>query len=621
MSLRLGILFFTLHLTNIVQAQTDSVVLKPVVIYGMPEEKYLAGSSIEKLDSALGDIYKSNHLGEILSFQFPVYFRNYGSGMLSGISMRGTSPQHTAVLWNGININSFSLGQSDFSILPAVAFDEVKVYSGGGSAQFGSGVFGGAVLLQTGSDEAPLFSVRQEAGSFGKYFTAIKTSFYKNAFAFSSSLYRICSKNNFIIHKTGGRQEHASFFQQGFVQNIRYNFSPTQMLQLDYWVHDADREIQPTTGNLNGRDEQQDRNHRLSISYRENSRFGLLKTGGGVVNDEIVFSGNPSNVLRWIAFVNHQYRFSNQWNIQTSIDWNHIIGKIREYGHEPKEDRVDIAGSLQRRFEKVDLSASLRQPLITNMKPPLLPYIGADIILFETHVQTLQVSANASRNFRAPTLNDRYWGSVGRKDLLPEKSYAIESGVSWTYRKAKLSATAFYQLVDQWILWSPDSTNTYRPDNIKKVKASGYESAIELQWKSGSFSQNIRGSYQFTKSITEEASPAEAASIGKQLIYTPLHTAAASIVSRLKEWSVNIFLQYAGVRFTEASNSPIYTLDPYVLTDFSVGKSFIKALHVLSTQIVVKNIFDIEYKQYSSRAMPGRNFNLQISYQLKHKPK
>ncbi|HZX72945.1 MAG TPA: Plug domain-containing protein, partial [Cyclobacteriaceae bacterium] len=92
--------------------------LKEVTIYGLPEEKYLAGSSIEKVDSSLQKTYSSNHLGEVLSYQLPIYFRNYGNGMISGISMRGTTPQHTAVLWNGININSFSLGQADFSILP-----------------------------------------------------------------------------------------------------------------------------------------------------------------------------------------------------------------------------------------------------------------------------------------------------------------------------------------------------------------------------------------------------------------------------------------------------------------------------------------------------------------------
>ena len=130
-----------------VKAQGDSIVLKSVTVYGLPEEKYLAGSSIIQLDSTLQTQQESHHLGELLTFQMPLYFRNYGNGMISGISMRGTSPSHTAVLWNGININSYSLGQADFSILPAVAFENVKVHVGGGSARFGSGAFGGSILL------------------------------------------------------------------------------------------------------------------------------------------------------------------------------------------------------------------------------------------------------------------------------------------------------------------------------------------------------------------------------------------------------------------------------------------------------------------------------------------
>ena len=149
MLLRLGIFLGCISLGFFAKAQSDSVVLKSVTVYGLPDEKYLAGGQFYALDSALRSQQESRHLGEILAFQFPVYFRNYGNGMLSGISMRGTSPSHVAVRWNGININSFSLGQADFSILPAIAFDDVKVHAGGGSARFGSGAFGGSVLLSS----------------------------------------------------------------------------------------------------------------------------------------------------------------------------------------------------------------------------------------------------------------------------------------------------------------------------------------------------------------------------------------------------------------------------------------------------------------------------------------
>lgn len=614
--LRLGILFFLLQLACTAQAQKDSVLLKPVVVYGIPVEKYLAGSTIESLDTAIRESYNGNHLGEILSFQFPIYFRNYGNGMVSGISMRGTGPNHTAVLWNGININNFSLGQADFSLLPSAAFDQVKVHTGGGSAHFGSGAFGGAVLLQTGSDENSQLDVNLQAGSFGRYFTSAKASFLHKSFAFSSSFYRLQSENNFRIQHND-RQQHAAFLQQGIVQHIQYTISPARSIRLDYWFHDADREIQPNAGSQNNTDEQQDRNHRLVASYQQNNRYGLLKAGGGIVDDNIIFNGSKSNVQRWVAFANHEYRFSHQWNVRASVDWNHITGKVKEYGGEPEEDRVDIAASLQKEFRAMRLSFNLRQPFIPELNSPLLPYLGTDIFLAQTEHHFVQFTVNASKNFRAPTFNERYWENSGREDLLPETSYATEAGLSWKYKTLKSDVSAFYQLVDEWIQWVPDAGGRFRPENIKQVSVKGIAVTVASQWKHGKFSQNARASYQLTRSITEKAGRAEASSIGKQLIYTPVHTASAMAATHFKKWTANIFLQYSGKRFTESSNTAIYSLRPFVLADLSFGRSFISAQHVFNIQAAVKNILNTNYQLYSGLAMPGRYYNLQITYQLK----
>ena len=607
-----------------VRAQKDTVLLQTVTVYGIPEEKYLAGSRIEKLDSAIKASYRSNNLGEVLSFQFPIYFRTYGNGMLSGISMRGTSPQHTAVLWNGININSFSLGQTDFSILPAVAFDNVKIHSGGGSARFGSGAFGGTVLLQTGDDEGSVVEANVEAGSFGRYFSSVKASIRKGVFSSSSSFYRLQSENNFPIPRNG-RQQHAAFYQQGFVQHLQFAISDTRVLKLDYWFHEADREIQPTIGKQNNpveqKDEQQDRNNRLSVSYQQNSRAGLLKAGGGVVHDRIVFNGNPGDVLRYVAFINHQYSFSNHWNVQAGVDWNHIIGKIEEHDGNPVEDRIDAAVSVQREFDRIKLSTTLRQPFITGVEAPLLPYVGADLLVVSNEDHNLLISGNVSKNFRAPTLNDRYWQDVGRKDLRPETSHAAELGFSWLHHSLKLSSAAFGQVVDNWIQWTPDSVSgIYRPDNIKQVYARGVETSIETRKKWRDLAIHFKASYQITKSTTEKAFKPETASIGKQLIYTPVHTASVFFITEFKSWSFNLFAQYSGKRFTESTNAGgDYALDPFVLTDLSIGKSFIAGRNAFQARVTVKNIFNTSYQLYSARAMPGRHFNIQVSYQLKYK--
>jgi vitamin B12 transporter len=618
--LRYGMFFLLLSAQHTLLAQRDSVLLKEVTIYGLPEEKYLAGSTITSVDSSLFKNYSSSHIGEVLSIQFPVYFRSYGNGMISGISMRGTAPQHTAVIWNGININSFSLGQADFSILPMDAFNEIKVHVGGGSARFGSGAFGGTVLLNASSQQTALLSLRQEVGSFGRYFSSLKNSFRIGNFYSSTSFYRLQSQNNFTVFGANERQPHAAFEQKGIVQSLQYDFASSKSISLNYWYHDADREIQPTIGKLNSTDSQQDRNHRLSISYQQNNRWGRSKVGGGLVDDVIVYNSERSEIFRWIGFANHQYSFGKQWNLQVSTDWNHIIGKIKEYSGEPVEDRVDLSSSLQKEINGHSFSFNIRQPFISRVDAPLLPYLGTNILIKKTPRHQLFLTSNVSKNFRAPTLNDRYWQNAGRVDLQPEISHAAEAGVLWKNAMIDFQVKGFYQIVDDWIQWIPDANGAYRPANIKQVKARGVEASVNTNWILGNVSFHSRLAYELTRSITSKASESEIATVGKQLIYTPIHKGNGSLIAKFRTWSANLFIQYSGQRFTEASNASLYALKPFALADVSIEKVFSKNRNEFRLQFTMRNLSNQNYQLYSGRAMPGRYFNVTIHYQLKQKP-
>ena len=622
MHMRLGFALMVIVASFGAQAQRDSILLKSVTVYGLPEEKYLAGSHVFQLDSTLQRQQISGHLGEFLSFQFPIYFRNYGNGMLSGISMRGTSPQHVAVRWNGININSFSLGQADFSLLPVVAFDDVKVHVGGGSARFGSGAFGGSVLLTSADDQDHPVSFIQEVGSFGRYFTSLRGAFQAGKLSSSSSFYHLQSKNNFPIPGSDERQTHASFVQQGFVQHLQYNLSASRKLEFNYWFHDADRDIQPTIGNENNADTQADRSHRISFSYAQNNKYGLLKAGAGIVDDKIIYNSMKSEIFRWIGSASHQYTFANRLNVSLNAEWNHIIGKMEAYGaEEPVEDRVDLSGSLQKSFQKVSVAFNLRQPFVSRLSAPILPYLGVDVELVENALHRLTFSANGSKNFRAPTMNDRYWLDAGRKELQPETSYAAEVGLRWRYQTFLITASGFGQHIDEWIQWVPEPSGIYRPENVKQVSINGFETGMEAFFTFGEYALRGKVDYQFTRSITKQAHTADQTAIGKQLTYTPVHAASATIGSTFRTWSSSFFLQYTGTRFTEASNSPVYALDPFAIVDFSIGKSWTPKQHSIEFQLLVKNVLNTKYQLYSGRAMPGRNYNVKVLYQLNRKHK
>ena len=179
-----------------------------------------------------------------------------------------------------------------------------------------------------------------------------------------------------------------------------------------------------------------------------------------------------------------------------------------------------------------------------------------------------------SRNFRAPTFNDRYWLDAGKTDLLPETSFAGEGGVRLENTGGTtIGITAFYQHVDEWIQWVPGTNDIFRPQNIKSVVAKGLEARANTRTSLGQMALFANVAYQFTSSVTVSSHDINAITIGKQLIYTPRHTAAGTIGSKLKTWCALFNIQYSGERFTEASNALHIDSIPLPL-DFSITKSW-----------------------------------------------
>jgi iron complex outermembrane receptor protein len=622
--MRAVLFFLSLLLSQHSLAQLKDSVLKPVTVYGVPEEKFLHGSTITLIDSTLKARESSRHLGELLSLQLPIYFRNYGNGMLSSISMRGTSPQHTVVLWNGININSFSLGQADFSILPSFAFSDVKVHAGAGSARFGSGAFGGTILLNSSAIQSQTkLAITEEVGSYGRYFSSARVNWFIGKWNFSSAAYNLESKNNFKILSTNEHQQHASFRQSGFLQAINYKISSAKEVSINYWYHNSDREIQPTIGQVNSQDNQQDRNQRLSINYKSNGKYGFLVANGGYINDAIVFNGSEGIVERWIASARQNFVSVKKIQTQVGAEWNHIIGKIPNYANgKAVEDRFNFLASFQTDLShRISASLNLSQPVVAGFDAPFLPYLGADFVLIKKEKVSWTINTNISKNYRVPSLNDRYWQNAGDIKLLPETSHAAEVGWNLCFKNFQFSNALFAQRVDNWIQWVPEANGSYQPKNVQQVLAEGFDFKFNGRLKIQNIVIVPMISYQFIRSITTQAPATQQYTINKQLIYTPQHTANGYLQFALKKYSSDISAQYSGRRYTDSGNSETYALPAFILLNASIGKYWTLDQHRLDIRLSVKNILNLDYQLYSGRAMPGRNFNIQINYQLQSKQK
>src|SRR5690554_3664885 len=128
-------------------AQLDSIQKLPEVI--LSDTKLIHFSKGFKLEKLADSVAKRNpsSLTDVLRYNSAVYFKENGNGMVSSPSFRGTNAAQTAVIWNGININSIFTGQTDFNTISPLSYDEITIRSGGGGVQYGSGAVGGSIHL------------------------------------------------------------------------------------------------------------------------------------------------------------------------------------------------------------------------------------------------------------------------------------------------------------------------------------------------------------------------------------------------------------------------------------------------------------------------------------------
>ena len=100
-------------------SEQDSVIqLEAVEVQSNSLEETAAGFEVQKLDSLAMSSYQTSDLGRLLSYRTPIFLKFYSISGLASPSFRGTSAGHTQVFWEGIPLNSPTLGQVDFSLFP-----------------------------------------------------------------------------------------------------------------------------------------------------------------------------------------------------------------------------------------------------------------------------------------------------------------------------------------------------------------------------------------------------------------------------------------------------------------------------------------------------------------------
>jgi len=601
----------------------DTVQLAPVEVYAPALDRFTQGQKIQSYAKTELNTYQGRSLGDLLQETSPIFIRQYGAGMLASPSFRGTSAGHTAIFWNGLPINSPSLGQSDLSILPMVGLDQVAIHFGNGGALFGNEAIGGSIHLGTKATFGKGFhgNFTQQIGSFGQFNSIVKAGFSTGKFSTETRIYRESAENDFKYKDLGQAgtpevsAENSAFQQSGIVQDLAWNLNPTSQLKTSFWYNEADREIQPVMGS-NTNDTQKDQSVRLAVDYFHFGRKSILNLKTGLIRDNQVFNQSINSTSQYFLSGDWDATLSSKWNLKTGVRLNFIQGDLSTY--QATDQRIETYQSL--RFEpmgKVRLSLNLRQLAYLDQFEPFIPSLGVDWDFWKNASNQLSLKTSLAKGIKVPTLNDRFWEPGGNPDLLPERSKSGEIGLNWI-KNAEVnlenSLTYYRMEVDNWIIWLPKG-NFWSPENIREVQNQGLEYQGQVSKATGTWNIRANWSYTWSRAISTKGIGENDPSIGKQLPYTPEHQANGRITIGKNDFSAFLGTFFVGQRRVTTDGQRI--MPTYQL--FNLGFSY-PTLNWGSVNLPISfqinNLFNTDYQVLYLRAMPGRSYHFTISIQL-----
>jgi len=621
-----------LLINNLLGQSIDSTLILKEVEVVAQKEKYLVGSKIVTIDSSKLAASAGETLADLININLPIYIKQDAGG-LSTIHFRGTGANHTAIMFNGININSLTLGQTNLSNIPAFLFDEVKVQYGGSSSLYGTDAIGGSIQLNNKEEWNKGFSagIQKDFASFHSNFTGLKIGFSNNKFRYALKIFQQKCKNDFPFLNTAVKDfekdefirdttKNAGFINTGLLQEINYKISTKLKSYVKLWYENADRQIQPNmSSNYYGGsfDSIEYKNLRLVSGLQFHSGKHKFSSDFGYIYDYQIFDNDSSQTIATKSIISNLNYFNSDFfkgDFNVGVNFMHIIPEVYAYKENLRENRLDLFISYKKLIiKKLTSSINLREVFVSNYELNFSPSIGFNYLLLTSLKHFWDYKFSVSRSYKTPTLNDRFWASSGNPDLLPEEgiNYELNSLYKLTNKKSKiqLSLTGFYMLVDNWIQWV--YVDTWRPKNIKKVQNKGIEASIETGFKVLKLQFNSGVNYSYTNA-TEIKSYINSKTDRKQLIYTPEHLCKAFISIDYKRFTLFGSASYTGIRYTE-SYKP---LEEYYLINTSIGKTLIYKHHIFSINFKINNILDKAYQNQERYAMPGRNFAISIKYSI-----
>ncbi|MBL7929601.1 MAG: TonB-dependent receptor [Bacteroidia bacterium] len=622
--------FFVICLYAELFAQQDTVQLNTAVVFAEQKWLFASGCFTETTDSIVKKLFCNQLISE-WPLPSSLILKNYGPGGIVTASMRGMEAKHTSIIWNGIPVNSPSLGLTDLAILPVSPGSEVTIFHGNASSLYHTAASGSAIIMEEKNRFEKILSVNGsfESGSFQSRKTAVSLQASGLTFYQSFSVKLHDSENDFPFINTAlpespeQKQLHAA--ENHFIMSGQTGWRITANDELTFsWQHqNSEREIPPMMTQTRSNAVLKDSLLNASLQFKKiiSSDFSIrlktaLLTNNQQYHDTVARIFSESKTFTQYFESGATYSLSRSLIAQGGLVYSNSQFKFTDYEHRKQLEDYSAFTSLRFEKKKFNTSVHVRKTRRANFSSPLLASAGLE---YRLHKKML-IRATAGSSYQFPTGNDLYWKPGGNSELKPEHCRSIETGADFFFHKtSSFSFTIYRNDVSNWIQWVPGAAGYYTPRNIKKVRAEGIETALAIpitirQWK-----MKLSASYTFSKSVNRTVYQVLSDDIlNRQLIYIPEHSANSSIHVTYYGFGLWLHYHYNGLRYTTADHS--YFLPAYHLLHCALMYEHSFKKSKLQPYLRISNLADLHYQSMAWRPMPGRSFTFGVSIIFQHKP-
>ena len=590
-------------------AQLDSIQQLPEVM--LTDAKLIhfsKGFKLEKLNDSIVE-RNATSLTETLRYNTSIYFKENGFGMVSSPSFRGTNAAQTAVVWNGININSVFTGQTDFNTISPSNYNEIAIRSGGGGVQYGSGAVGGSIHLNNiyTFHKTAVTEFRFRYGSFATIGANANTTQSWGANYLNVGVDFISSENDYDFVGKNQKNHHGQFLRYATHINAARKLKNGVATWNSEYIYN-DRNF---SGSLNtvGKDGYKDIATRNLWQLQQ--EIGFFTTKASVAHlfeqyryypnsEKPFYDGGKANTF--IGALQSEIFLRKKIRLNAKVEYTAINATGDNVGDNSRNTLATVLLLNHKISKDFSYGLNFRKEFLNDFENPFLFSADAKWRLSQKYALRL----NSSKNYRIPTFNDLYWFAGGNVNLQPETSYQFELGQEFSVGKLKVDLAAFYISSEDLIKWVPASGNIWEPINIDETRNVGLEASVGYFVKINKLhSLDFSANYSYTQ--------AEDLKNEMQLIYVPYHKASGTVQYGYKNLTGYVQGLFNGETFTTTDNSEI--LDGFSV--FNLGMEILLPNNRKTTVGTrVKNVFNTYYENVVFRPMPSRNFELFLNFNI-----